>query len=227
MSQSSNYPITQLNLAAFTLQLDTTHHYRPRWSGYAAHCRVRLWRNDHGQHIVMFTELPDNKGMSITNYSENLASRIRQMFGLDVDTTYWIEHHPSSPARQRHADFTKQFDQITYTWDLLTYTADDPEWKRLDPAALQPLFAQPAPAQPTPARLILPTDVDWNRAQWIRLKAENPQLAAVLYEHVMAAWSKTAVEQELQRAGMEYLLQRQILCAYDHLKTSLEVDPPR
>lgn len=141
--------------------IDQIYHYQPHWSGIQARCQLQIWRTDQGNHVVMFTapsgHPPDNPGMSVTNFSENLATLIRRAYGLDVDNTIWIEYYPSIQLRQRIS--AKEYDLITYRWDLHTLTAHNPNWQRLDPAALHALPDQLAPAGST-AYVIRPTDAE-------------------------------------------------------------------
>ena len=61
--------------------VDTVHHYHA-WPGNDARCRLRLfWRKATA--IAIVTELPDNPGMSVTNYAENLATEIAQRYGIE------------------------------------------------------------------------------------------------------------------------------------------------
>lgn len=121
--------------------IDQIYHYQPQWSATQAHCQLQIWQASE-THLVMFTELPDNPGISVTNYSENLATLIRRAYGLDVDNTIWLEHYP--PPKLRNRISAKEYDLITYRWDLRTLTASDPNWQRLNPTCLQALLEQPA-----------------------------------------------------------------------------------
>jgi hypothetical protein len=94
-----------------------------------AHCRVRIYGEKDGPATVVITELPGNTGMSVTNASEEIATRLAARWNLDPATTSWIEHYPPTAWREeRRQDET--FDQITYTWDSVK-TAHAPQWRRL------------------------------------------------------------------------------------------------
>jgi hypothetical protein len=56
-------------------------------------CGLRIMR-DEQQTIVVLTELPENRRMSVTNAAEEIATEVRREFGLDPDQTRWIEHYP-------------------------------------------------------------------------------------------------------------------------------------
>ena len=65
---------------------------------------------------VMLTELDDNPGTSITNFSEQLATAVREKFILHtypwgMDEIIWIEKYPKEST-----------DQIKDTYDRVIYT---------------------------------------------------------------------------------------------------------
>ena len=67
---------------------------RSRSGNWDSKCRVRIWHDDsHSATVVLFSDLDeDDTGTSITNASENVATLVRERFGLNGNIT-WIEHY--------------------------------------------------------------------------------------------------------------------------------------
>lgn len=89
-------------------------------------CRVTMverMRAQMGPNVVMFTELPDNPGMSVTNAFEIIAEQWVARTGIDPSSTIWIEHYPEEPT----------FDLVglTWRWRAGHWTAEDPGWRRV------------------------------------------------------------------------------------------------
>ena len=102
------------------------HSRRP---GFIAHCELRIYQDEQGSSLVILSELPDNKGMSVTNAAEQLATAIVADFNLDPQRTRWVEHYPQFET----------YDLITFTWTTqrvfydgpLHDVASAPEWHRI------------------------------------------------------------------------------------------------
>ena len=115
-------------------------------------CRVRIFEPDdeRDSFVVVLTEPPDNPGMSVTNAAEEIAAAVVLANALPTSRTFFIEHYedgargtPSDPA----------------TFDLLAFSADDPEpvlragewrielgepsWQALDRATVEALIGGP------------------------------------------------------------------------------------
>ena len=56
-------------------------------------------------------EMPDNEGVSVTNYAEELASQVQRMFGFPQ--LRWIEHYPPS----RKLNLGEEFDLVEFKKD--------------------------------------------------------------------------------------------------------------
>lgn len=99
-------------------------------TGVQAVCGLCIVR-DGEQIVVVLTELPHNHGMSVTNAAEEIATQVRQSFGLDPDQTRWIEHYPEQQHRIRSRVHTEPptYDKVIFTWD--NYKASEPTWQRL------------------------------------------------------------------------------------------------
>lgn len=111
--------------------VDTNNYEFTAATGVKAVCGLRIVR-DGEQTIVVLTELPENRGMSVTNAAEEIATQVRREFGLDPDQTLWIEHYPEQQVAYHGRPLREKatYDEIIYTWD--DYQASEPEWHRLN-----------------------------------------------------------------------------------------------
>ncbi len=114
--------------------------------------RVRIFEpefeGDH--HVVVFSEMEDNTGQSITNAIEQVAGEVMLANALPTTATVVIEHYPAA------ARFPVPEDE---TYDLVTFSHSDPEpvlragewkielgtpeWSHLDRSAAETLVGQP------------------------------------------------------------------------------------
>ncbi len=86
------------------------------WHGIKSVCGVTI-DQDHEKVVVVFTELSDNPGCSVTSSIEILTTKIIKEFdtkGRDLHFRFY-EHYPESKSRK------ETFDRIIYK----------PEWSRL------------------------------------------------------------------------------------------------
>jgi hypothetical protein len=96
-------------------------------------CLLRIY-TDGNFYVVIFTELANNPGTSVTNMIETLATNVlRQFLGLDKwSCVRWFEHYPE--RGDRHHSIQETFDEVTFAW-FGTSTKRDPhyesaQWKR-------------------------------------------------------------------------------------------------
>jgi hypothetical protein len=91
--------------------------------GAPSKCGVSVFPRQGGGKVVLFTELADNEGTSVTNYIEHLATSIRAG-GLvqPEDIVLWFEHYPESPS---HAE---SFDVVSFEQYDGGYLR--PHWRR-------------------------------------------------------------------------------------------------
>jgi hypothetical protein len=71
---------------------DYIHRYRGYWSD-GAKCRIRIYREEGQNPVVICSQLSDNDNTSITNMAEYLAAEVIEEHGLATPLT-WIEHYP-------------------------------------------------------------------------------------------------------------------------------------
>lgn len=74
--------------------------------------------------IVIATELEDNKGTSITNIAEGLATQVCKEFNIDPEKLIWVEHYFSSVALKQET-----FDIVEFTF-LENGECVKPKWRR-------------------------------------------------------------------------------------------------
>jgi hypothetical protein len=115
--------------------------------GCESFCRIRVWKVQNGatyQLVVMFTELPENPGTSVTNYIEQLAVLSAPLVANFIDDVAispgsftWLEHYPE---RDRGLPTPESFDRVELEWHTNAYSrrleARRPQWKRLTTADL-------------------------------------------------------------------------------------------
>jgi hypothetical protein len=91
------------------------------YGGCKSKCKVSLIKEEHHT-IVVFTDI--GMGTSVTNYSEHLATQIRELLGLDPTTTLWAEEYHA--GKKEHT-----LDQIQYNWDEDAGKYYAPKWRHI------------------------------------------------------------------------------------------------
>jgi hypothetical protein len=66
--------------------------------GRPARCGLELIELPNVRTVIIATELSDNPGVSVTNFAEELATLVCNMFGIDPAILVWIEHYPADPC---------------------------------------------------------------------------------------------------------------------------------
>lgn len=105
--------------------LDEIYHYQ----GYGTHpskCGLKILEKE-GNIYVLFTELDDNPGTSVTNSIEMLATQIYNELFKDnnpKDIT-WMEHYPA------YGTYPASLDVVKMDWDGERYIS--PSWRRIEP----------------------------------------------------------------------------------------------
>jgi hypothetical protein len=131
-------------LPELSRRLHTIYEYGPKKRDAAdrARCFVRIWDSVEAV-VVMLTELPDNPGMSVTNACEDIATRIVQDFGIDLQRTRFIEHYPEEKTLHYGTEHVRKetFDEIFFTWDSKG-RADEPHWKPLTKGEVERLVGE-------------------------------------------------------------------------------------
>jgi len=129
-----------------------TLHYRG-FHGCESKCRVDLWVEDD-RAAVMFTELKDNPGTSVTNFIEHLASgildRVCELAGVGPEKIIWLEHYEAVTLSLRGGR-RQVIDRPT--WDLVQFALcldgkmTNPMWYHLTGPAAEALIHLLPPAE--------------------------------------------------------------------------------
>ena len=100
--------------------------------GCEAKCGLNIIKNDD-KAIVIFTELPDNHGTSVTNFIENLATQIyhKRLNEYPIENIRFIEHYIYEGIAKKET-----FDLVDFEWDGKTFC--HPRWKRFSKKTTQP-----------------------------------------------------------------------------------------
>lgn len=96
---------------------------------------VEFFDGDDGRPVVVLSEHPDNRGRSITNAYEFVATDVLarlQQDGMQVEPMRirWLEHQRRAPTGGRPAI---QWSEVLLCWDGLRYHSPQWIWMRDDP----------------------------------------------------------------------------------------------
>jgi hypothetical protein len=78
--------------------------------------------------------VPENRGTSITNYAEHLATAMRKQYGLKPEDVIWIEHHTEAKDRRKES-----FDLVRFA--VVGNTFHTPVWTRITEQVVDELIA--------------------------------------------------------------------------------------
>jgi hypothetical protein len=122
---------------------DFIHHFKKHPdSDLEAKCRIRVYRPPSGAVVVIATELPDNPGVSITNWAEYLATHFRRLYAQQGEAFIWIEHYPGRRSRYDPSEVIKEeFDRVLMRWNGREYV--EPDWKPFDRRRVEEFIGEP------------------------------------------------------------------------------------
>ena len=101
------------------------------FSREGAICQVRIfWPASKQSPVVVITELPENKGMSVTNAIAQIIPELEKAFELPAGTVF-VEHYPDRrPVGSKDGTLEESFDEVQLM------DGEDgqvrPQWRRLD-----------------------------------------------------------------------------------------------
>ena len=72
---------------------DYVHYYRGYWSEEGK-CRIKIYRTHGDEAVVICSQLPENKNISVTNMAEYLAAEVIKEHRL-ATPLIWVEHYPN------------------------------------------------------------------------------------------------------------------------------------
>jgi hypothetical protein len=125
---------------------DYIHRYRGYWSD-GGKCRIRIYREDGQEPVVICSQLPDNANTSVTNMAEYLAAEVIEKHGLATPLT-WLEHYPEHRGRLgeyslvRFSCWERREVRLGDGW---RYRIGSPNWSPLHPLEVQTALREDAP----------------------------------------------------------------------------------
>jgi hypothetical protein len=126
--------------------LDIQIAYTLPWASYPpSTCRVSVFQHDE-QIVVVLTETPNNRGVSVTNAVEHIAEMVMSLPLLQEkrpDEIVWIEYYPQ---RGEYGDIEETWDRVELKWEFREdgwhVTAGvDPRWQHLNRTEVSRLLA--------------------------------------------------------------------------------------
>lgn len=131
------------------LVLDCRHETRGLWRDGAIF-RIRIFSRGDLTPLVIASELPENRNVSVTNFAEILAAEViaqhlPQRFEYD-EPVVWLEHYPPVPGGRRERF---PFDRVTFaSWmprvrdvgGIRRISLGAPDWQPMTPEELARLL---------------------------------------------------------------------------------------
>ncbi len=104
--------------------------------------------NPGDHHVVVLTELADNRGQSVTNAIEQLAGEVILANALPSNETVVIEHYPaeSRPPNPETFDlvtFANREPETVLRAGVWRIELGEPSWLRVDRETVETLVGQP------------------------------------------------------------------------------------
>lgn len=91
----------------------------------ASICGLEIIEID-GKYKVILTELPNNRGTSVTNTVATIATQVFNVYlksKVNIEDIEWVEHYPASKS------FAETFDIVMFDYNGVIFS--NPKWKRL------------------------------------------------------------------------------------------------
>ena len=113
---------------------------------HGGRCRIRVYLpEEEDAPVVVCSELPDNRGMSVTNAAERIAAEVIKRHGLPAPV--WIEQRTSENAHGPEERFALVVFSDYELRELPPYlgvrlTIGAPTWKPLDRTSVEVLVGQ-------------------------------------------------------------------------------------
>ncbi|MCL4537915.1 MAG: hypothetical protein M1610_10040 [Nitrospirae bacterium] len=96
-------------------------------------CTIDIVRYNNGVYCVIMSENKNNKGISVTNACDRIATQAYAKFltNISPDKIVWLEHSPASRMHKAHLDLI----QFQHTLKEGTVSFTNPQWKRFSEAS--------------------------------------------------------------------------------------------
>jgi len=93
--------------------------------GFESKCGLTIYTYKDKTATVIFTELKDNPGTSVTNFIEHLATMVynSRLKDCNPNSITWVEHHP------KRGSFEETYDRVYLEWDGERF--GNPRWERI------------------------------------------------------------------------------------------------
>jgi hypothetical protein len=136
---------------------DYVHHYRGYWSD-GGKCRIRIYREDGREPVVICLQLSDNDNTSVTNMAEYLAAEVVEEYSLPTPLT-WIEHYPEDKGEigeyslVNYSDWDSQVACLGGVWRC---RVGSPRWSHLRPEEVEFLLRDRTGEQRPPSSVEQP-----------------------------------------------------------------------
>lgn len=101
-------------------------------------CRVKIYGHPE-RATVIWSEIAENQGMSVTNAAEYLASQLQEEFTLDPLETIWIEHYGAFSYEDGHRK--EEYSLVQLSWNVDRRRYEKPQWTPLDKIKVDYLIA--------------------------------------------------------------------------------------
>jgi hypothetical protein len=133
-----------------TLVYDSDFRYRG-YHGCPSRCRLRVFEPnpDNAEEtntptVVVFTELANNPGTSITNRIEHLATEVFKLLEKPPSGITVIEHYEDRAFIGNQPLFKEEFDVVTLTWISCLHCEGfiDPRWNPIAKAEVEEIIGQ-------------------------------------------------------------------------------------
>jgi protoheme ferro-lyase len=134
-----------------------THDYIHRYKGYwsdGGKCRIRIYREEGRDPVVICSQLPEKDNTSVTNMAEYLAAEVIEEHGLATPLT-WIEHYPEHrgrPGEYSLGSFSSWERREVRLGGVWRYRVGSPNWSPSWPEKVEELIKQQVTAVSFPPR---------------------------------------------------------------------------
>lgn len=115
-------------------------------SGTPRVCRVRLFRWKESSHLIVVSDVRDDRGLSILNASEeNIATLLVKELGIDPATEPMFVIH--EPASEKLA-LSETYRRVTFIWDENSRHYTHPQFPQTNAEEIADMIGEESPQQP-------------------------------------------------------------------------------
>ena len=118
-----------------------------------ARCGLRAYQTSTCGIVVIASELRENRGTSVTNFAEQLATAILTELKVEPGQMTWIEHYPERVSSYSEREREETFDLVTFDFDADRREFIQPQWKRWTRAQVEGVIGEPFAPLPAPSQI--------------------------------------------------------------------------